>query len=125
MTTWGELFSWTLSLAANFAQVATGMIATVVGGHYMWQRRKRRVALESYLQSQRSKDERPATRGNGLRTVLHITARLAMTEQEVLEAAFSSRVIKRWTASDPETNRASVLFLQYDKKGGANDDGPC
>jgi hypothetical protein len=112
-----------LALIANIAEIVTGVVAAVVGGTYMFRRRQRRLALETYLQSKRLKDEGPGGSGHGLRTVLHLVAHLAMTEEQILEAAFASRKIKRWTAQDPESGRAAALFFQYDKKGGANDDG--
>lgn len=117
-TTW---FAW-LSRLANVAEIVTAISAAAVASNYLLRRWQRRVELEKYLQSERSRDEGPSGNGNGLRTVLHLVAHLAMTEEQILEAAFASGKVKRWTAKDPETGRASALFLQYDKRGGANRD---
>ena len=111
-----------LSVGANIAAIVTGAAAGIVGGNYWYRRSKRRTALETYLHAQRVEDEGPGGTGHGLRTVIHLIARLAMTEEQILEAAFTSKKIKRWTAQDPETGRASALFFQYDEKGGANFD---
>jgi hypothetical protein len=108
-----------LSIIANFAQIVTAAIAGFFGTRVLWRGYRRRRALEDYLQSERKDDEQYGT-GNGLRTVLHLMSKLAMTEAQVLDAAFGSNVVKRWTATDEETGRADALFLQYDKRGGSN-----
>ncbi len=72
---------------------------------------KRVVDLENYLRTNR--DERgPDDRGR--RTVLHLMAALAMSEADILDAAFRSKHIGRKTAADPETGRAVALYLFYD-----------
>lgn len=120
---YGIDWSGVLSIGANAAQIVTGVVAGVLGSRYLWQARKRRLRLERYLKVERKKAEEPGGTGNGLHTVVHLMSYLAMTESQVLEAAFTSRTIKRWTSRDKETGRADVLFFQYDKHGGANRDG--
>lgn len=41
-------------------------------------------------------------------------AALAMSEADLLDAAFRSKHIGRKTAADPETGRAVALYLFYD-----------
>jgi hypothetical protein len=109
-----------LSVVANLAQIVTAIVAAFFGGRVLWRGYCRRCALEKYLEVQRKMDEGSSGQGNGLRTILHLMSQLAMTDAQVLEAAFASRIVKRWVAVDEETGRADALFLQYDKKGGAN-----
>jgi len=80
-------------------------------------RRQRRLELEKYLKAVREKH--PDT---GLRSVMNLMANLGMSEAQVLEAAFASKIVKRWTTTD-ENGRADCLFFQFDKRSGANRDG--
>ena len=59
--------------------VVTSIVAAAAGLNVLWRRRARRIRLEKYLREQRSDDT-----------------------GEVLEAAFSSRRIKSWVATDGE-----------------------
>jgi hypothetical protein len=109
-----------LSIVANVAQIVTAIVAAFFGGRVLWRAHRRRCALEEYLKAERKREEGPSGEGHGLRTILHLMSQLAMTEAQVLEAAFASHIVKRWTAVDEETGRADALFLQYDKRGGSN-----
>jgi hypothetical protein len=43
--------------------------------------------------------------------------RVGLTEDEILQASFRSRHIKRLIATDPKTNRAEAILLAYDEGG--------
>lgn len=109
-----------LGIGADFAQIATGVVATFFGSRYMWRARKRRLRLEEYLDAQKKKDEGVEGKGHGLRTVLHLMSHLAMTEADVMEAAFTSKKITRLTGVDDKTGRADTLFFQFDQHGILN-----
>ena len=115
---------WTrwLSISSNIAQIITGVAAAIVGGNYVYRRYRRRRALEAHLKDERNRHETSDNLQSGSRSVMHLMAHLAMTEEQILEAAFASRKVKRWTGQDPETGRANALFLQYDEGGGAHRD---
>ena len=96
---------------SDIATIATACVAVVAFSQYQFARCKRVVALENYLR--RDRDERgPDDRGR--RTVLHLMAALAMSEADILDAAFRSKHIGRKTAADPETGRAAALYFFYD-----------
>lgn len=97
-----------LEVAAHWSAILTGLVALSAGCTYWWNRRAKRRQLEHYLREVKDKG-----RDKGQRTLLHLTARLAMTEHDILQAAFSSRHIASRVGADPETKRANTLFLEY------------
>jgi hypothetical protein len=107
-----------LSVVANFAAVITAAVALIAGTRFLYRAIKRRRALESLLKRVRAHDEEYSVGGKGERTILYLMAHLAMTESQVLDAAFSSRRVKRWLANDPKSGRSNAMYFQYDPKGG-------
>jgi hypothetical protein len=110
---------WTdwLAVGANVAQAATGVVAVWLWVKYIWRARERRIELENYLKEQkRADDGRERIYPHGRRPVLHLMGNLAMTETQVLEAAFSSSTVKRSLATDPNTGRAETIYFTYDDK---------
>jgi len=97
-----------LEIAGQLAAIFTAIVAAFGYGLYRWERRARRRRLEMYL-----KEERLRGVDRGQRTLLHLVARVGLTEAELLQAAFDSRVIERRVGTDPETKRANALFLEY------------
>ncbi len=97
-----------LEVAAHWSAILTGFIALVAGCKYWLDRRAKRHRLEHYL-----KHVKENGTDKGQRTVLHLTARLAMTENDILQSAFASRQITSRVGIDPETKRANTLFLEY------------
>lgn len=106
-----------LEILANIAAILTAMIATWAYGHFLWERRQKRVRLETYL-----RDEKNIRDDNGQRTVLHLVANLGMSEPEIIDAAFRSKVINRLVSVDKQ-GRADRLLLEYDS-GNPEDDLP-
>ena len=107
-----------LTLGADIAEIVTGLIAAIVGGRYLWLVRQRRLILETYLEVQRADDQASGKQGGGVRSVLHLMGYAAMTEPEVLDAAFASRHIRSFTHNDPATGRSDALLFQFQKNGG-------
>jgi hypothetical protein len=112
-----SLFSEWLSAVANVAAIVTGMIAAIAGTRYLYSKRTYRSALEALLKRERDNDEKFSLGGKGERTILFLMANLAMTESQVLDAAFASRRVKRWLGNG-RNGRSSAMFFQYDSKGG-------
>lgn len=94
---------------AGFAAIATAVVAVSAWGSVLWDRRRRRRALEDYL-----KNEAEKAPGAGKRTLTHLVARLKMTESEILHAAFSSKKIICPFAVDPTSGRAKELLFEYE-----------
>ncbi|MCH9764505.1 MAG: hypothetical protein K0U34_00725 [Alphaproteobacteria bacterium] len=97
-----------LEIAAHWAAIVTACIAGIAGLRFWMERRAKRRKLERYLKHEKDKGT-----DKGQRTLLHLTSRLAMTESDILQAAFSSRHIKTRVGADSETKRADTLFLEY------------
>ena len=57
----------------------------------------------------------------GQRTVTHLVAQLGMSESEVLDAAFSSEVVRRVSSVDDRGRAARILF-EYDDVDELNRD---
>src|ERR1700692_3152954 len=74
----------------------------------LWGIHSKRIQLENYL-----KAEKAAGRDKGQRTILHLMARLGLTEAEVLQASFGSKHLVRRLAVDPTTLRADAILLEY------------
>lgn len=113
MTWFVANWQWLLSVAANVAQAVTGIVAGIAAAFFFCQRMKRRHKLENYLLRARRSAESPGGEGKGMQTAIHLMGNCAMTEAQVLEAAFASNKIKSWVATDPKTGRADCLFFQF------------
>ncbi|HEY1615106.1 MAG TPA: hypothetical protein VGF97_15575 [Rhizomicrobium sp.] len=101
-----------LTTAANVAAILTAISAAAAWVYYIVGQQSKRRKLESYLRSEKSKGA-----DKGQRTVLHLMVRVGLTEDEILQASFRSRHIKRLIATDPKTNRAEAILLAYDEGG--------
>jgi hypothetical protein len=111
-----EIIGTMLRSGADVAEITTGTIALIVGGRYLWLVRLRRLALEKYLKAERRIDEASGSEDRGSRSVMHLMGYVAMTESEVLDAAFTSRNIKSFTTNDPKTGRANALLFQFENR---------
>jgi hypothetical protein len=94
-----------LGVTANWAAILTALIALLAYGRYECARNRKRRCLEEYLKAEKAK----AT-NKGQRTILHLVARLSMTEGDVLDAAFRSKRVRCVTNSDHEGYVAQLLF---------------
>lgn len=97
-----------LTIAADWAAILTAAVATFAYGRFIWGQRKRRSLLESYL-----REEKLMRHDEGRRSVIHLMANLAMTEAEILAAAFQSKLITTVPGID-ENGKASRLLFEYD-----------
>lgn len=101
-----------LAIGANIAAILTALFAAWAGIYVIIDLRKKRLQLEEYLDQVKS----GATGDDmGQRTILHLTARLGLTEAEILHASFRSKRIARKLAADKETGRADAMLLEYEK----------
>ncbi|MBB3356018.1 putative iron-regulated membrane protein [Rhizobium sp. BK049] len=97
-----------LETLANVAAVVTALVAIFAYGRYLWERRAKRLRLEKHLA-----EERDTSDDMGQRTLLHLIAHLGMSEADIIDAAFRSKVVKRKVATD-DKGRADRLLLYYD-----------
>jgi len=94
-----------LTIAANWATILTAAIVRTAFSRFLWGRRQRRNSLEAYL-----REEKLSRRDEGRRSVIHLMASLAMTEAEILAAAFQRNRITTVPGID-DNGRASRLLL--------------
>jgi hypothetical protein len=79
--------------------------------------------LEKYLKSERCKDKTSESESGGIRSLMYLMGFVAMTEAEVLDAAFASRSIKSFTSTDPKTGRADALLFQFETRTNSDEEG--
>jgi hypothetical protein len=97
-----------LEIIANWAAILTAALAVYAYGKFRCDRLTRMKKLERYL-----KDEKLMDIDEGKRTILHLIAQLAMTEAEILAAAFDSKIVRSSVGID-DKGRADTLFFEYD-----------
>jgi len=97
-----------LEITAHWAAILTALVAAGAYFRYRWDIHSKRIQLENYLKAEKS-----AARDKGQRTILHLMARLGLTEAEVLQASFGSKHMVRRIAADPTTLRADAILLEY------------
>jgi hypothetical protein len=93
---------------ANFSQVVTGALAVGTIAVYNFRMWSKRRALEEHLRKDKASGS-----DKGQRSMLHLMARVGLTEEEVLKASFRSGVIKRTLGSDAD-GRASHILFEYE-----------
>lgn len=84
----------TLEIASDFASVATAIVAVLAYGRYVVDRRLKRHVVERFLKDEMAARDDPATDGGG-RTAMFIGAEVGLTEADVMQAALSSKRIRR------------------------------
>ena len=97
-----------LGLVANIAAILTALVAFAGSAWYVAERRSKRHKLEAYLKAERDKGE-----DKGRRSVLHLVARVGLTEQEILQASFRSRHIARILTTNKLDGMAKDILLEY------------
>lgn len=101
------VYSEVIEITANAASILTAVIAVWAFLYFQVGKLRQRWRLEAYL-----RDQQTGSRDGGQRTILHLVARLGMSEAEIIDAAFRSKVIDRKVSQDDE-GKADRLFLVY------------
>jgi len=104
-------FGETLQVVANVAAIFTAVVAVLASFYVLCSRWRRCRRLEKYLRNVKEAAQ-PGDRGQ--RSILHLMARLGMTEAEILQASFGSERIRRALATDDTTGRAAAILLEYE-----------
>jgi hypothetical protein len=94
-----------LEVAANISQVITGVIAVWAILAYEYRIWSKRTKLEEYL-----KAEKATGTDKGQHTALHLMAKLGLTQDEVLQASFRSKVIARRLKVGDDGLASQILF---------------
>ncbi len=97
--------------------IATGIAAIYYVLELLFLKHRKRQALERYLLAQRESSLDP--NDQGMRTVLHLMAKLKLTEAEVYDAAFSSRNVVCPDIGPLDGGRGTEVAFQYVERSNA------
>jgi len=100
-----------ISIFANLVVIATGIAAIYYVLELMFLKHRKRQALERYLLAQRESSLNPDDQG--MRSVLHLMAKLKLTESEVYDAAFSSHNVVCPDIGPLDGGRGTEVVFQY------------
>lgn len=98
-----ERVSACLSIVANIAAIVTAFVAVGFWLKHICRAKSRRKRLENYLNSE----------GQRACSMADIVAYAGMTEEQVFEAAHSSKRIESMARRDEETGETSGLYFTY------------
>lgn len=96
---------------ANLFAVTTGLVAVYGYGAYRLGIYRKRKQVEDYLRQRR--DDGRESGKQGAHSLLHLVAKLGMTEAELVQASFQSRHIDRLVRKGAEDNLARDILLVY------------
>lgn len=99
--------SW-LEILANLASILTAVVAGGAAVYYWHDSCAKRKRLEQYLKAEHEKNPDKHTH-----TVVHLMAKLGMTEVEILRASFASPHVLHKTRKDYDTGMAAQLLFEY------------
>ncbi|MFK8035858.1 MAG: hypothetical protein AB8B94_17115 [Hyphomicrobiales bacterium] len=99
-----------IEIAGNWAAIATALVAVIGYGKYICDKQTRKFALEKYLKAKKAADA-----DKGQRTILHLIAKLGMTEAQIMEASFKSDKITRRLVKDDETGLSTEILLEWEE----------
>ncbi|MCZ6546032.1 MAG: hypothetical protein O6913_10055 [Chloroflexi bacterium] len=98
--------------AAEIASIVTAIVVVsgvfVAARETLWRRWSRRRLLETYLLTERKQSD-----DRGQRSLLHLMRHLKLTEEQILDAAHSSRHVKLAVRTERETGFAADLLFEY------------
>ncbi len=97
-----------LEILANLAEILTASVAVAAAAYFAQSQRSKRIKLEDYLRTARIENPQRHTY-----TALHITAKLGLTESEILNASFNSRHIVRLEHVNEDTNLTDQILFEY------------
>ena len=97
-----------LGFLANIAAIVTALVALIGSAWYIVERGGKRRRLEEYL-----KAERDAGKDKGQRSILHLVARVGLTEQEIMQASFRSKHIERVLTTNKLDGMAKDILFEY------------
>jgi hypothetical protein len=102
-----------LNAASDIASILTAVVAIGAYGWYQLSIYLGRRRLEEFLKHQKGKRSKNDT---GRRSILFLASQLRMTESDVMEAGFRSRIIKPVPGFDKETGQADEILFEYDQE---------
>ena len=92
-----------LDALANIASILTAVIAAGASAYFWCDQRRKRKRLEKYLKADPGRAH----------TVVHLMAKLGMTEAEILHASFASAHVVHKVRKDDDTGLASQILFEF------------
>lgn len=99
-----------IEFLANLASIATAALAAGATIYFWCDSKRKREKLEKYMKEEKAN---PRSKQSGKHSVVHLMAKLSLTESEVLHAAFRSSTIQTLAAKDDDTGLASEILLEH------------
>lgn len=96
-----------LDALASVASILTAVIAAGASVYLWCDKRGKRKRLEDYLKAECGRAH----------TVVHLMAKLGMSEAEILHASFASGHVVHKVREDSETGLAAQLLFEYSEEG--------
>ena len=100
-----------LGFVANIAAIVTALVAFAGSAWFLIERGTKRRRLEDYLKTER--DAGKDTDDKGQRSILHLVAKVGLTEPEILQASFRSKHIGRVLTTNKLDGMAKDILLEY------------
>jgi hypothetical protein len=108
-----------IGIVAHVAQILTAIIAACAWARFELSAWWKMKSLEFYLKNEKRYAGSRTREDRGQRSILHLMARLRLTESEILQASFKSRHIRRILTSDEATRLAKDILIEYDARGNS------
>ena len=102
----------TLKIGADVAVILTLLGGVAAWCHYRYGFWHKKRVLEKHLKREREADKELGKQG--ARTFRHLTAKLGLTESEILQASFNNSRIKRLQKLDADGFTKEILFQYND-----------
>jgi hypothetical protein len=99
-----------LNILSSVAAILTAVVAVTGYGRYVWERKRKERKLVDYLKGLKGE----ARSDKGQRSALHLTARVGLTEAEILQASFRNSRIHRVMRTDDDGFASAILFEYRD-----------
>lgn len=96
-----------LDALGDIAAIFTAGVALWAYIKFRCDQAKKQKKLEEYLKARKKNNQ------DYQHSLLHLMARLGMTESELLSASFNSSHINRLLAQNDSTGRAEAILLEY------------
>jgi hypothetical protein len=103
----------TLETLAHVAAILTFLIALFGYAYYLFGFYWKRVKVEGYLKRARDIVSSEKNGKKGIHTAFHLMKEVGVTEEEILQASFHSKHIKRYVSVDEDTGRANGMMFGY------------
>jgi hypothetical protein len=97
-----------LEIVANIASIVTAIVAVSAWTYYQLKLRRKRQALENHLSEAQTVPLKSGLKKQ--RTLKSISAKLGLTEADILQAAFDSHNVKRIETLDPHGYVEEILL---------------